>query len=156
VNKADLPGVEATRRALQSMLQLAHPVPHIFRNHNSYKADYLNREERTEVRKSSAFAADNLWIPPVHLTVATTGMGIAELVDSIDEHFAYLEKTGELLKREQARMQSELDLLLRETLIAKWRETISEEHYESILQRILLRKMSPWQAIQSFLDIPER
>ncbi len=30
VNKADRPGVETTARALRNMLQLAHPVPHVF------------------------------------------------------------------------------------------------------------------------------
>jgi len=33
INKFDRPGAEAAERALRSMLQLAHPVPHVFRHH---------------------------------------------------------------------------------------------------------------------------
>jgi LAO/AO transport system kinase len=152
INKADLPGVEATKRALHSMLQLAHPVPHIFRNNCMYKPALTIPGDHSEMKEKPVSLHQDLWIPPIQLTVATIGTGIAELVESIDVHFDHLVKTGELFRREQARMQSELDLLLREALISRWRATISEQQYQDTLQRILQREMSPWQAIQSFLN----
>ncbi|MEW5870587.1 MAG: methylmalonyl Co-A mutase-associated GTPase MeaB [Chloroflexota bacterium] len=141
VNKADRPGVEATERALRSMLQLAHPVPHVFRNHVSHKPGHEQVEETPSANEAA------LWVPPIQRTVAIEGTGVSELVESIRRHYAYLEETGELEQREQARMQSELDLLLRETLVARWRSTVSDAQYNLALQRLVQRQLSPWQAV---------
>jgi LAO/AO transport system kinase len=152
VNKADLPGVESTKRALHSMLQLAHPVPHIFRNHDVYRSDLSIQDNRENKKDGNDPSHQDVWIPPILLTVATTGAGITELVESIDLHFDSLVKTGELHRRDRTRIQSELDLLLREALISRWRSTISDQQYENTLQRILTREISPYQAIRSLLD----
>jgi len=152
VNKADLPGAEATKRALHSMLQLAHPVPHVFCDYAVDKPGHILHNDLQEMEEKPDSPSQNLWIPPVQLTVATQGTGVAELVESIDRHYDHLVKTGELQRREQVRLHSELDLLLRETLISRWRATVIKEQYESILQQLMRREISPWQAIQSLLD----
>src|SRR3990172_7153719 len=61
INKADRPGVENTERALRNMLQLAHPVPRVFRAQG-----YFQEQEEVETA-SNEFP---LWSPPVLRTVA--------------------------------------------------------------------------------------
>lgn len=145
INKADRPGVEVTERALKSMLQLAHPGPRVFQNHARAKwaSDQVPAKDDTP-----------LWIPPIQKTVATEGQGMAELAAAIAKHRSYLEQTGEWHKREHARLQSELDLLLRETLVARWKQTVTEADYRQALEALVSREITPWQAVHSLLDRP--
>src|SRR5512139_3920816 len=71
VNKADLPGVENTERALRGSLDLAHPTPHRIMHHG--------RVEMIPDQANSVEAADSIWVPPILRTVAIDGTGIPEL-----------------------------------------------------------------------------
>jgi len=145
INKADLSGVEATERALLSMLQLAHPAPRIFANQREHH--HLAWDENPKDLESV-----ETWIPPVQRTVAVEGDGVTELAGLIAQHVAYLQKTGGWEQREQARLQSELDELLRQALVRRWRDTVPEAHYTQVLQRLLDRQISPWQAVAELVN----
>ena len=107
INKADRPGVENTERALKSMLDLAHPVAKVFQHHGQAMTVSAPKAEIDPVVVDSA-----------HLrTVATEGTGVAELVESINAHAAHLRRSGDWTKRERARLETELDLLITETLV---------------------------------------
>jgi LAO/AO transport system kinase len=77
VNKADLPGVENTLRALRAMLDVA------------YMEEQPGR-----------------WRPPLLRAAATSGEGIDEVVCAILEHRAFLEGSGGWQRREQSRLES--------------------------------------------------
>lgn len=143
VNKADRPGVEATERALRNMLQLGHPTQRNFLHHGRYEAvDNANQvDENVE-----------LWIPPIQRTVALDGQGIPELVELIKRHVLYLKETDKWQEREAARLQAELDDLLREVLVSRWRSRISDGQYSQILNKVIARQISPWQAVEILLD----
>jgi LAO/AO transport system kinase len=151
VNKADRPGAEATKRSLSSMLQLAHPVPHIFQNQVSEKSIIPSSDGHHRYVGIEDLTSEKLWIPPIQLTIATEGKGVDELVEIIDRHYTNITMTGELKRREQARLQSELDILLRESLVSRWRKTLLEEQYEAVLKSLLDREISPFQAIASLI-----
>lgn len=151
VNKADRPGADATKRALNSMLQLAHPMPHIFQDQAINPTFHLSSEGLLNDVPRDSVSLGKLWFPPILLTIATEGDGVEELVETIDRHYAHIVSIGELRQREQARMQSELDQLLRETLILNWRETLKEDQYQSVLKRLLSREISPFQAVASLM-----
>ncbi len=143
INKSDRPGAETTERALRSMLQLAHPVAHVFKHHGQVE------------QLSTNWVADPqapLWIPPIQRTVATEGEGIAELAAAIDHHYQHLCQTGEWQQREQARLQSELEALLQETLVSRWRDSLPEAHYQQVLDCLIRREVSPWQAVEQLID----
>lgn len=141
INKADRPGVENTERSLRSMLQLGHPAARIFQNHPS-KSGHL----AVEAISVNALADQKLWIPPIVRTVATDGQGISELADAIDQHRQHLQDSGEIEQRELSRLRSELELLLRETLVARWRNRTPDEQFAAALERVARREISPWQA----------
>lgn len=135
VNKADRPGVESTERALKSMLQLAHPVQRVFRHHGR------------EMEAAAPFdASAPMWLPPILLTVASTGKGVPELLEAIDLHRKHLEETGDLARRERARLENELELLIRETLVNRWRAKDGDGRYETMLDRLMAREISPDEA----------
>jgi len=54
------------------------------------------------------------WTPRIVETVATRGEGVEELVETFDEHYAYLERTGRLEEQVRDRYAAEIRTLLRE------------------------------------------
>lgn len=139
INKSDHPGFEITERALKSMLQLGHPGAKIFENHISKPGH--------ELRAEGEYRLDpEIWIPPIVRTVATENQGIGPLADEITRHMAYLTRSGELARRDRSRLRSELDALLRENLVRRWRERVTEDAYREALEAIERRRLSPWEA----------
>lgn len=142
INKADRPGVENTERALRSTLELAHPAKRVFRHHG--QAMIVN-----------PVATDNekaLWIPPINKTVATDGKGVPELVESIARHVAHLHDSGDWTARDRARLTSELDAALNEALMGRFLETVPQTKYEEIVEDVLNRNISPYEAVHFLLD----
>ena len=141
VNKADRPGVENTLKALKNALELAHPVRHVFQHHG-----------KLEVVEAAETPVYNSWIPPIQQTVATDGTGIHELAVEIARHAEHLRQSGDWAARERSRLGSELDALLREALIAHFREGIPESHYEAVLEQVFQRELAPWEAVKMLLN----
>jgi LAO/AO transport system kinase len=137
VNKADHPGVESTERALRGMLELAHPLARTFVHHG-----------RVEQIVTAASMEAALWIPPIQRTIATDGVGIAELAEAIAKHRAHLEESGGWQRVERVRLQSELDMLLQEALVACWRSKVPENVYLEVVDRLVERSISPHQAVE--------
>jgi LAO/AO transport system kinase len=97
-------------------------------------------------------ASHDLWIPPIRRTVSTEGKGIAELVQSIETHRQRLLESGEWQQREAARLAAELDLLVQNALVARWRASLQPGEYQRVLEDMLARRVSPWQALDALLD----
>lgn len=141
VNKADRPGVESTLKALRSALELAHPVRHVFQHHGKL--------EMVETPNEPVY---NSWIPPIQQTVATDGKGINELVAEINHHAKHLRESGDWAVRERSRLGSELDAMLQEMLVMRFREQITEVRYEAVLEKVFRREIAPWEAVQMLLN----
>ncbi len=143
INKADRPGVENTERALRSMLELGHPRP----------ASAWHHGKLMEISVPGTPDEDRrLWTPPILRTVATEGVGIAELAAAIAGHRSYLEESGEKVQRERARLEAELDALLRSVLVSRWRASLPEERYREVLDRLVQRRLSPWEAVDLLVN----
>jgi LAO/AO transport system kinase len=143
INKADRPGVDATERALRGSLQLAHPVEKIFRHHGP---------QVTEQPSEQILAEKRIWSPPILRVVATEGTGVQELAQAIQQHRQFLEETGGWQRRERVRLQSELDTILQAFLVARWHAKAPDQLYQQILDKIVARELSPWQAVQALLN----
>lgn len=140
INKADRPGVENTERALRSNLELAHPTKRIFRHHG-------------ESMSVSAPAMDlNIWIPSIVKTVATEGKGIDELVEAIAKHAAHLRQSGDWAARDRARLGSEIEALLQETLLDRFMENLPQKEYAEIIEKVVNRDISPYEAVKFLLN----
>ena len=143
VNKADRPGVENTEKALKSMLELAHPTERIFQHHGSTM--------RMVAPKQDASSAP-LWIPPILRTVSTEGKGIVELAEAIARHVAHLTQSGDWAVRERARLEVELDALIREELVSRFRRDVPQMQYENALEKIIQRELSPGEAVKLLMN----
>ena len=89
VNKADREGADATVRDIRHMISLG---------------------DRTE---------PGLWRPPVVKTVAAEGKGIEEVLEAIDKHTAWMERTGTLRERRVRRAGDEIESIALQQLRAR-------------------------------------
>jgi LAO/AO transport system kinase len=140
VNKADRPGVENTERALRSTLELAHPTKRVFRHHGK------------SMSISTPTMDSNLWIPPVIKTVATEGKGMDLLAEAIGKHAEHLRESGDWYARDRARLGSEVEALLREALMDRFLENIQQENYDEMIEKVLNRNISPYDAVKLMLN----
>lgn len=140
INKADRPGVENTERALRSNLDLAHPAKRIYRHHGK------------AMSVAAPGAESTIWIPPINKTVATEGKGIAEVVESIASHAAYLRQNGDWATRDRARLGSEMEALLQEALMDRFLASIPQEQYDEMIENVVKRNVSPYEAVNILLD----
>jgi len=144
INKADRPGVEITERSLKSMLNLAHPVERVFAHHGKLEVVQTYVSERPD--------DEPIWVPPIQRTVAIDGDGIDALSGLIDQHRDHLVSTGTLEQRERTRLQAELDSLLQDTLVKRWQNEIEVDLYQKVVDGLVNREISPWQAVSHLLD----
>ncbi len=148
VNKADRPGVENTERALRSMLELSHAARQVAETHHGPR----QRLKPAAPQPEPAEAVPG-WIPPIQRTVATEGTGIAELAGWIAKHREYLQASGGWRQREQERFAAELEKLVQDALLARWRAGLPDGAYAEILRAVQERRLAPLDALEKLTSM---
>jgi len=138
LNKADLPGVESTERALKANLDLGYPMG------ISGKAGHQQNTVAEPVDPHK-------WQTPVIKTVATRGTGIDELVAAIFSHRDYMKDSGVLETRNRERLRIEFEQLLKYKLLENWQQKRSPEEIDLVLHKVYDRACSPEQAVEQLL-----
>lgn len=138
LNKADLPGVESTERALRVNLELGYPMG--INGKAGHQGTTTVLPEKTE-----------RWQPPIIKTVATKGTGMNELAEAIWRHREYLANANILEQHNRERLFTEFDHLLKQQLLLNWHKKHSKREIESALQRVYSRQVSPRQAVDELL-----
>jgi len=85
------------------------------------------------------------WHPPVKRTIASEGIGIAELMSKIEEHIGYLHSSNELAIRRTQRARNELLALLKEQISRHVLATIMVSgEFDSLVTSIEQRLQDPY------------
>ena len=152
INKADRPGLENTERALRGMLDLAHPLQHVFQHHGQLETVDAPPVSSEASPDATIKEKELLWVPPLLRTIASDGSGIPELAGHISRHAEYLQSSGEWRRREHSRLESELEAILQDTLTRQLLDSLPEQRYEQVLAHIYERRLSPWQAVDTLIN----
>ncbi len=104
VNKADRPGADRLRNELELMLGLRSgaTMKHVPAHHG---VDLSRKNPARLAREAARADAADQWTPPVLRTVAVSDEGTTEVLDALDRHFHYLERSGELQVRRRRRLR---------------------------------------------------
>src|SRR6266576_2397997 len=78
------------------------------------------------------------WVPPIVKTVASRGEGIAELDEAIAKHYAYLQASGELDRRNRERVRIRIETQLKETFMRRLMGVTT--NYDAILEDVLQKR----------------
>jgi LAO/AO transport system kinase len=93
------------------------------------------------------------WRPPIKRTVANQSEGIGELVETLEEHIAYVNKTGELEKRRTQRTRSELLALLHEHVSRRILTKLDDEgQFDALVASVEQRERDPYSVVGQVLN----
>jgi LAO/AO transport system kinase len=125
VNKGDRDGAEATLRELRHMITLG--------------------------AGPRAGSTEDRWSPPVLRTVASRGEGVAEVVEAIEAHRAWLVRTGELATRRRARAESEIEAVAFASLRARIGDLRGDTRLETLAARVVDGELDPYTAADTLV-----
>jgi LAO/AO transport system kinase len=115
---------------------------------NKSDREGAERVER-EIRALQSLAArQDGWTPPIVKTVATEGAGISELAAAIAGYGAYLQKDNLALKKRVQNWQERLVEMLRDAMLDKAREQLSDGNLVRLASEIAEHKRDPYSLVE--------
>jgi LAO/AO transport system kinase len=91
------------------------------------------------------------WRPPVLQAVAVSGTGLDEVWDAVEEHRAYLERSGELARRRERRLLDELRAIVVHRLEGEARARTEGPMFDGLREDLLARRLDPYSAADRLL-----
>ena len=158
INKADRPGADRLAQEIEVMLHMR--LGEMPRNagHHGVSLKSVGRAAREGVRQRAEDAG--AWAIPVIRTVAQDGTGVDELARTLDRHRVYLEDSGELSRRRQARLAERVRAVVERRLQRMaWRSGRGEEILDASLAALETGETSPYavaEEIVNELGVPPR
>jgi len=89
--------------------------------------------------------------PPVMLTTATQGTGVAELVFEIEDYFDRLRAHGQLERRRRQRLEQRLQDVLRGLLWAEFSARLPDAERRRMIEALAERRLTPHQAAERLI-----
>ncbi|MFY9904586.1 MAG: methylmalonyl Co-A mutase-associated GTPase MeaB [Terriglobales bacterium] len=124
INKSDREGAERVEREIRALQSLA------TRTHGTI---------------------NDRWTPPIVKTVASEGVGTAELAEAIADYEAYLKKENLLLKKNVENWQERLIEMLRDAMLEKARAHIDGGSLERYAAEIAEHKRDPYSLVEEIV-----
>ena len=140
VNKADRVGADAAAMALESMLGL--DGSGVRAGHHGMSVFMPQPEDDPAVA----------WKPPVCKTVSITGEGVDELVQSLDDHFAYLKDSGRLHALQRSMAATDLETILYQELRKRILESLPTAEMADLVDQVARRRLDPYAAVARLLS----
>jgi len=109
---------------------------------------------RRELRSMIAMTqrSAGAWKPPVVLTVATTGEGVAEVVEAITGHRAFLEESGELARRRVARLRREIEMLALAEVQSRIGDLSGDTRLDTLAEQVMAGELDPFAAADALVE----
>jgi len=109
-------------------------------------AQQVVRDLRNMIARADRGPAD--WKPPILTVIATQGEGISELVTRLEAHWSWLNSTGELARRRQARAREEITALA----FAALRGRLAADRVDALARQVADGTLDPFDAAEALLD----
>jgi LAO/AO transport system kinase len=115
---------------------------------NKSDRDGAERVER-EIRALQSLASrHDGWVPPVVKTVASEAKGVPELVATIANYEAYLQKENLVLKRNIENWRERLVEMLRDAMLEKARTELGDGRVEQYAAQVAEHKRDPYTLVE--------
>lgn len=103
-------------------------------------------ETMRDLRQMLELGGERDWDPPIVPSVATSGEGIDEVWQAIEDHRRHLESTGELARTRSRRLQLEFRRAMVDEFTAKAEAAAGERTLAALSGRVASREIDPWMA----------
>ncbi|MGW2193817.1 methylmalonyl Co-A mutase-associated GTPase MeaB [Streptosporangium sp. NPDC001682] len=117
------------------------------------KADREGTQAAIRELRNMIALVDRPWRPPIVPTVALRGEGAEEVVAALDGHLAYLEGSGELVRRRQARARDEIEAIALTTLRSRFADLHGDRRLDALATRVLDAELDPYTAADELLTV---
>lgn len=151
VNKADRPGADRLRNEIEIMLGMraGATMKHVPAHHG---VDLSRGNLLRQVREAARADDADRWTPPVLKTVAAKDEGIGELVEALDRHFHYLERSGMLRERRRARLRERVVEVAEDRMRRRlWNDADTNEWLEARLPALESGEATPFAVADALL-----
>ena len=106
-----------------------------------------------EVRSILGLDTERDWRPPIVLTEAVTGVGIAELWEELEGHRRHLEESGSLAERRARNLAGEVFAVASARAKARLEEAVAEdEELRRLLGEVQRRELDPLTAVREIME----
>jgi LAO/AO transport system kinase len=113
------------------------------------------RRAQNPARVARALAHDEgaaSWTPPVLATVAADGKGVSEVIDGVERHRRFLERSGELRVRRASRLRERvIEVTERMVRGRLWSDETTRQALEGALPALESGETSPFEVAASLL-----
>jgi LAO/AO transport system kinase len=93
------------------------------------------------------------WSVPIVKTEASSGEGVAELVQRLGEHRAHISAAGQLAERRRRNLRSEVLAIATARMRRRLEEGLHEdEHFQELLEQVVERRLDPASAAAALLE----
>jgi len=117
------------------------------------KSDRAGVDETvSDLERMLSLRSGSQWRPAVIRTIATEGVGSAQLWAAIQQHGEWSRATGEFERRRASRREQELRRIVNSLMVARVEELASGEAWRRASEDIAALRLDPWAAANSLLD----
>ena len=152
INKSDRPGADKLKQEVEVMLGIrrGNAFAHVRPHHGKPDGRMGGSADRKTIRPSGDPPA---WEPPVLMTVASKGEGIAHLMTALDRHHEFLERTGKLVERRKRRLAARTRAVVNRAIRQwVWDETGAEALLARRLDDVAAGTRSPYDVAAEVLE----
>lgn len=161
VNKADLDGADRTVQELREMVHMQEDnTATLATGHHGAGATETSADERADPDDPDASGdseESDEWEPEIVETVAKDGTGVEQLVETLADHRAHLESTGQLAEKARMRYAEEIRNLLRDDVGRLLEGEIERRGgMEELVEDVLARETDPYSVADEVVEPLEK
>jgi LAO/AO transport system kinase len=112
-------------------------------------ADQVVRDLRGTVRLAER--GPGQWREPIIKTVAVRGEGLDEVLEAVDKHRAWLERSGELDQRRRRRVRDEIEAIAVTALRERLAHVHGDDRLDALAERVLSGEFDPYSAADEII-----
>ena len=113
-------------------------------------ADQVVRDLRGTIRLAERGPGE--WREPIVKTVAVRGEGLDEVVEAIDKHRAWMERSGELAHRRGRRARDEIEAIAVTALRRRFGDVHGDARLDVLAEKVLTGELDPYAAADEIIE----
>ena len=113
-------------------------------------ADQVVRDLRGTIRLAERGPGE--WREPIVKTVAVRGEGLDEVVEAIDKHRAWMERSGELTRRRGRRARDEIEAIAVTALRRRFGDVHGDARLDVLAEKVLTGELDPYAAADEIIE----
>jgi GTPase len=113
-------------------------------------ADQVVRDLRSTIRLAERQPGD--WREPIVKTIAVRGEGMAELIEAIEKHRDWMERSGELARRRRRRVRDEIEAIAATALRRRFGDVHGDARLDVLAEKVLTGELDPYAAADEIIE----